>query len=51
DNGFGITQDCRDYLQPLIAGESFPPFDDGLPRVAKLKTQRGAKKRRTEFEL
>ena len=51
DNGFGITQDCRDYLQPLIAGESFPPFDDGLPRVAKLKNQLVEKKLRTEFEL
>ncbi|MEC9082254.1 MAG: 6-phosphofructokinase, partial [Pseudomonadota bacterium] len=35
----------------LIAGESFPPFDDGLPRVAKLKNQLVEKKLRTEFEL
>jgi len=51
DDGFGITQDCRDYLQPLIAGESFPPFDDGLPRVAKLKNQLVEKKLKTPFQL
>lgn len=32
-DGYGITEACRRYLQPLIAGESPPPFgDDGLPR-------------------
>ncbi|GGC81844.1 6-phosphofructokinase [Marinobacter halophilus] len=51
DDGFGITQDCRDYLQPLIAGESFPPFEDGLPKVAKLKNQLVEKKLRTDFTL
>lgn len=51
DDGFGITQDCRDYLQPLIAGESFPPFENGLPKVAKLKNQLVEKKLRAEFTL
>ena len=37
ENGFGITQACRDYLSPLIQGEDFPPFENGLPKVAKLK--------------
>ena len=51
DDGFGITQDCRDYLEPLIAGESFPPFDNGLPRVAKLQNTLTEKKLKTEFQL
>ena len=29
--GFGITQECRDYLEPLIKGEAYPPYKDGLP--------------------
>ncbi|UXZ55471.1 6-phosphofructokinase [Halomonas sp. 7T] len=37
ENGFAITQACRDYLSPLIQGEDFPPFENGLPKVAKLK--------------
>ncbi len=51
DDGFGITQDCRDYLEPLIAGESFPPFDNGLPRVAKLQNTLTEKKLKTGFEF
>jgi 6-phosphofructokinase 1 len=51
DDGFGITQDCRDYLSPLINGESFPPFENGLPKVAKLKNELVAKKLKTEFSL
>lgn len=51
DDGFGITQDCRDYLLPLIAGENFPPFDNGLPRVAKLKNTLAEKKLKTDFQL
>ncbi len=31
DDGFGITQKARDYLSPLIQGEVFPPFKNGLP--------------------
>ena len=51
DDGFGITQDCRDYLEPLIAGESFPPFDNGLPRVARLQNTLTEKKLKTDFQL
>ncbi|MCK7549211.1 6-phosphofructokinase [Marinobacter koreensis] len=51
DDGFGITQDCRDYLSPLINGESFPPFENGLPKVAKLKNELVDKKLKTEFSL
>ena len=51
DDGFGITQDCRDYLEPLIAGEAFPPFDKGLPRVAHLQAVLAPKKLKTSFEV
>lgn len=30
--GNGVTQECIEYLAPLIAGEIFPPFAAGLPR-------------------
>ena len=36
-NGFGVTAACRRYLQPLILGEDYPPYRNGLPRYAKLK--------------
>ncbi len=37
DDGFHITDKCRAYLQPLIAGESPPPFRNGLPDYVRLK--------------
>ncbi|MGM0824267.1 MAG: 6-phosphofructokinase [Pseudomonadota bacterium] len=37
EEGFDITDACREYLSPLIQGEDFPPFENGLPKVAKLK--------------
>tara|TARA_R110001599_G_scaffold51853_4_gene145431 strand:+ start:81 stop:1340 length:1260 start_codon:yes stop_codon:yes gene_type:complete len=44
ENGFAITQTCRDYLSPLIQGEDFPPFENGLPKVAKLKLAKAERK-------
>ena len=37
EDGFQITQKCREYLAPLIRGEDFPPFKDGLPGYVILK--------------
>lgn len=37
DDGFGITQKCRDYMLPLIQGESYPPFKNGVPAYTRLK--------------
>ena len=31
DRGNGVTDECLDYIRPLIAGEVHPPFKDGLP--------------------
>jgi 6-phosphofructokinase 1 len=36
-DGFGITAACRRYLEPLIGGEDYPPYQKGLPRYAKLR--------------
>ena len=39
EDGFGISAKCRDYLQPLIVGEDYPPYEQGLPRYIRLKNQ------------
>ncbi len=43
-NGFGITSACRNYLQPLIMGEDYPPYKNGLPDYVALKLQLVEKK-------
>ena len=35
-DGFSITAECRRYLQPLIQGEDYPPYEGGLPRYVRL---------------
>src|SRR5689334_19001948 len=50
-DGFGITAKARKYLSPLIRGEAFPPFKDGLPRYVRLKNVAVPKKLATEFKL
>jgi 6-phosphofructokinase 1 len=37
-DGFGITPAARRYLAPLIQGEDYPPFRDGLPAYVRLKS-------------
>ncbi len=37
DDGYGITAKCRQYLAPLIQGEDYPPFKNGLPQYVTLK--------------
>jgi 6-phosphofructokinase 1 len=37
-DGFGITAAARRYLEPLIRGEDYPPYDrHGLPKYVRLK--------------
>jgi len=43
-DGFHITDKCRRYLTPLISGEAFPPFEDGLPEYVRLKNAAVRKK-------
>jgi len=50
-DGFGITAKARRYLSPLVRGEDFPPFKDGLPRYVRLKNVAVPKKLATGFKL
>ena len=49
-DGFHITQKCRNYLQPLIEGEAYPPYAGGLPRYVTLKNV-AVKKKLGAFSL
>jgi 6-phosphofructokinase len=50
-DGFGITRACRTYLEPLIAGEDYPPYRNGLPAYVRLKGVGVKKKLRTRYTL
>ncbi len=50
-DGFHITAKCRTYLAPLIAGEDYPPFKNGMPDYVVLKNVAVAKKLKTEFKI
>ena len=50
EDGFGITQKCCDYLQPLIEGEDDPPLKNGLPEDVHIKGVAVKKKLNTEFK-
>ena len=49
-DGFGITDKCRRYLEPLIAGEAPPPFKNGLPDYVELKNV-AVKKKLPSFKV
>jgi ATP-dependent phosphofructokinase / diphosphate-dependent phosphofructokinase len=49
-DGFGITEACRDYLTPLVQGEDYPPYKDGLPDYITLKNV-AVEKRLPSFDL
>lgn len=36
-DGYGITKKCRTYLEPLIKGEDYPPYKNGMPQYIRLK--------------
>lgn len=38
-DGMGITDACRRYLAPLIQGEAYPEYVNGLPDYIRLKNQ------------
>lgn len=44
EDGFHITDEARTYLQPLIQGEAYPSYENGLPKYVKLKNQLAEKK-------
>jgi len=49
-DGFGITGSCKKYLNPLIQGEAYPPYRNGIPLTANLKN-RLLKKKLGAFRL
>ncbi len=48
-DGFGITRKCRDYLLPLLHGEDYPPYRNGLPDYVRLQNLPVARKLRSDF--
>ncbi|OED51020.1 6-phosphofructokinase [Endozoicomonas sp. (ex Bugula neritina AB1)] len=50
EDGFGITRSCREYLEPLIEGEEYPAYLNGLPRFARLRKVMVERKLNTPFE-
>ncbi|MFK8069187.1 MAG: 6-phosphofructokinase [Gammaproteobacteria bacterium] len=51
EDGFGITDACRQYLQPLIEGEDYPPYKNGLPDYVELKNLPVEKKLSSTFDI
>ncbi len=48
-NGFGITSAARRYLEPLIRGEDYPPYINGLPNYVSLKNASVVARLKTKF--
>ena len=51
EDGFHITAKCRQYLEPLVQGEDYPPYRNGLPAYVKLKNAPVPKKLTTTFKI
>jgi 6-phosphofructokinase len=43
-DGFHITAKCRQYLEPLVQGEDYPPYRNGLPEYVTLRNAAVPKK-------
>ena len=50
-DGFGISEAARRYLAPLIVGEAYPPFKNGLPDYVRLQNTVVPKKLTREFTV
>lgn len=50
EDGFGITDKCKEYLLPLIEGEDYPPYENGLPKYVVLDNK-SVEKKLPEFEI
>jgi ATP-dependent phosphofructokinase / diphosphate-dependent phosphofructokinase len=50
-DGFGITEAAHRYLAPLIIGENYPPFKEGLPNYVKLQNVVVPKKLASTFTV
>ena len=50
-DGFGITEKGRAYFEPLIQGEDYPPYKNGIPQYATLKKVMVEKKLKKRFKV
>jgi len=50
-DGFGITAAARRYLEPLIAGEDYPPYEKGLPAYVKIRGKAVRRRLKTDYSL
>jgi len=51
EDGYGITDKCKEYLYPLIKGEAYPEYDEnGMPRYVTLKLA-AVEKKLPPFEI
>ncbi len=50
-DGFHITEACRRYLSPLIQGENYPPYVDGLPQYITLQNKPVTKLTGRDFKV
>jgi 6-phosphofructokinase 1 len=50
-DGYGITDACRRYLAPLIAGEAYPPYENGMPQYVIIPHETVAKKLKESFAV
>ena len=51
EDGFHITDAARRYLSPLIQGEDYPPYKNGLPNYVELKKVMVGKKLSNDFKV
>jgi 6-phosphofructokinase 1 len=50
-DGFGITEKGRAYFEPLIQGEDYPPYKNGVPEYSRLKKVMVEKKLKNAFKV
>ena len=50
-DGYGITAAAHAYLEPLIAGEDYPAYRNGMPQYTTLKNVPVPRKLATDFGI
>jgi 6-phosphofructokinase 1 len=50
-DGYGITAACRRYLEPLIAGEDYPPYAAGLPNYVRIRGKSVRRRLKSQYQL
>jgi 6-phosphofructokinase 1 len=50
-SGFDVTEACLDHLRPLIQGEDYPPYRNGVPQYVTLKRELAPRKLKKRFKV